>query len=345
MGISRTHLLAGVLALAPRAALLAQTSSPPTAAVSGVFYGQYAFNLRGDAAGHHVNNFDVTRAYLTLTGRFARGVGGRITGDIYRVADGSLSYRLKYAFAQWTPPGSALTLKLGALQTPFIEYNEQLWDYRMQGSDPLDRAGYLSSADFGLTVDGTWRDEGITFSAGAFNGEYYNRAPGDRHKDVAARVSVRLLRSDDRTRLGGLRVTGFALLGEPNGGGTRRRALGQVSYRSSRVILAGLYAATRDRSDTAAVPVTTPGRLVSVFGVVRLGPAPVGLLGRLVVHDPDTGAPGDRQTRVTAGVSYRIGPNLRVLANLDHTTYQGGAPTPALDAARSQALFQAEVVF
>lgn len=321
-----------------------QGSGPPPVAVGGLIYTQYAYALRSADDEGNANNFDVTRAYLTLTGRFAEGVGGRLTGDIYRNADGSLGYRLKYGYVQYRPNGSALTFKFGQFQTPYVGYNETLWDYRMQGSDPTDRARYLSSSDFGVGVEGSWNDAAVTLHSGIYNGEFYNKTPGDSHKDVAARLSVRLAKSDQSGTYGGLRLTGFALLGEPNGGGRRSRLLGQLSYRSKTVTLAATALTTRDRVDSTATAPTALGRLVSVMGVYNVPKSRFAVIGRFDWHDPDKDVDENALSRIVAGVSYRVGPNLRVLADLDHTMYQGPV-SAATDAARSQALFQLELVF
>jgi hypothetical protein len=163
---------------------------------------------------------------------------------------------------------------------------------------------------------------------------------------VAGRLSVRLVGSDDATRFGGLRLTGFGLVGKPTGGGVRERVLGQVSFRSSRVTLAAELMRTRDRVDTTLVrQPTTKGRLISTFGVLKFPAARVALIGRFDSHDRNVTTANDRLSRVIAGVSYQMNPNLRVLADLDHTWYQGGSPTTALEAARSQALFQLQLTF
>lgn len=320
------------------------TPTPPRVTVSGVIYAQYAYALRAQAGAGHGNNFDVTRAYLNVIGRLADGVGSRLTGDVYRNADGSLAYRLKYGFVTWRPEGSALTFRLGMLDTPFVSYNEGLWDYRMQGPDPSDRAGYLKSADFGAGIDGSWHDDQVTLSSGVFNGEFYNGRPGDEHKDLAARVSVRLAKTDEGGRFGGLRLTGFGLLGEPNGGGIRARFMGNLTYRSRRITLGGYYMLTRDRVDSTAAAPTTSGSLLSLMGVYRVPGSKLAVIGRFDAQDPDRDRPDDRITTVVAGVSYQLTPNLRVLADWDHVSYQRPV-SPAVDAARSQALFQLEVVF
>lgn len=333
------------LCLVPPILMAQAAPEKPTVTLSGVIYAQYLYGLRDPDGSGHENNFDVTRAYVNVLGKFTGGVASRVTGDVYRNADGSLSYRLKYGYVAWQPQGSALTYKFGLWETPYVAYAEGLWDYRMQGTDPTDRAGYLSSADFGAGVEGAWARNGVILSAGVFNGEFYSKKPGDQHKDAEARVSVRLLESDDPSVYGGLRLTGFGLVGQPNGGGRRDRFLGQLSYRSKAVTLAGTFVATGDRLDQDPTsPPTTHGRLVSVMGVYRIPTTKLAVIGRFDSHDPDTDTPDDGLSRVIGGISYQLSPNLRVLGDLDHTWYQT-PPAVAVDRLRSQALFQLQVVF
>ena len=335
--------------LAAAGAAMPLAAQAPAVTVSGVGYAQYLYQLKDTA--NHVNNFDVTRAYLNVIGRFAHGVYTRVTGDVYRNTDGSLAYRLKYAYAAWTPEKSALTFKLGQIHTPWLEWEESLWDYRMQGPMALDLDGYLSSSDFGAGVDGMWKSDLVNMQVGVYNGEFYSKAPGDQRKDLEGRLSIRLVSSDQNGRLGGLRLTGYAGYGKPTGGGKRERYIGMLSYRSKLLTLAGELASTRDTVNaiglTPAVAQKT-GRVISGFGVVRVPPSyKFQLIGRVDVTDPNTASTStsDRQTRYIGGVAYEISGNLRVLADIDHLVYQGGTPTPALEAVRSQALFQIQLTF
>lgn len=334
-------MLPGALALTMSSQAAAQSEpTKPELAVSGVLWGEYAYALRSGDAGH-ANNIDVRRAYLTFTGKFGDGIGSRVTADINRTSDGSLTYRLKYGYVSYRPSNGPVTYKFGMIQTPYVGHVEDLWDYRPQGSVAADRAGYLTSSDFGVSAEGSWGGEAVTMTAGLYNGEGYNRTPGDKHKDVAGRLSVRLAKSDDASRVGGLRATGFALLGEPNGGGTRQRIAGQLSYRARAFWLAAEVMSTRDRVDTSATPVpTTSGSLISVFGVAKIPDSRVALFGRIDSNDRNTESADDRVNRLIAGVSYQLNPSLRLMADIDHVWYEGGSPTPALDAARSQLLFQ-----
>jgi hypothetical protein len=323
-------LLAAVLCALPVTGL----AQSPTVSVGGVVYTHFVYQLKDSA--NHVNNFDVTRAYLNVSGKFSHGVKTRVTGDVYRTADGSLAYRLKYAYVSYAPDESPLTFTLGQLSTPLVGYEEGIWGYRMQGTVALDRAGYLSSSDFGIGVDGTWSDHRITMAATLVNGERYNGAPGDQNKDLMGRLSVRLRPTDDAGPSGGLRLTGYAHLGRATNAGVRNRLVGLVSYVARQVSLAAEVAATKDG------PVS--GRVISAFAVYRLRESTVALIGRVDLVDPNTETPDNGTTRFIAGVSYQLTPNIRVLADVDHLTYQG-TPTPAQEAVRSQALLQVQFTF
>jgi Phosphate-selective porin O and P len=334
--------LCGLACAAPAAAAQSPAATPaPQVTVTGVAYTQFVYQLADTAA--HANSFDVTRAYLNALGKFAGGVSTRLTADIYRQAgDNSLRYRLKYAFIAYTPQASPLTFKLGQIHTPWVDWEEALWDYRMQGTVALDRNGYLSSSDFGFGIDGKWSTDRVNLSAAIINGENYNGGTGDQRKDVAARVSVRLVATSDSSRVGGLRLSGYGHIGKPTGGGTRNRAVGMVSYRSRQLTLAVEYAVTRDSSATTTALLR--GRVISVYGAVRLPKSQAALIGRFDSVDPNTGVTGDRQNRMIAGVSYQLTPNVRLLGDWDRLSYQS-TPTPAQEAVRSQALLQAQFAF
>lgn len=330
----------------------------PTITVGGVGYAQYGYQLHKDSVTNsHLNAFDVTRAYINIVGKFPSGVGARITPDIYRnTTDGSLSFRLKYAYATWTPENSPLTFKLGAIHTPWLDWEEALWDYRMQGTMALERfrspaaSGYLSSSDLGAGIDGKIKLDQVNFQIGVYDGETYNKPEGDEHKDVEGRLSVRVLESDDHSRVGGLRITGYGAVGKPTGGGSRNRYIGMASYKSTLFTLAAEFARVRDRLDnpptgTAPVPVNVDGNIFSFFGVLNVPNTKVGIIGRVDLQKPNVDVSNNRQTRYIAGVSYQINPNLRALADVDNLTLQSGLYTNAVQSTRTQGLFQIQFVF
>src|SRR3989442_22363 len=333
------------------AAAQAPATQAPKVTVRGWAYRQYLYQLKDTA--NHNNNFDVTRAYINVIGRFSGGVTTRITADINLPAgDNSLRYRLKYAYVAYTPQGSSLTYKLGQIHTPLIDWEEALWDYRMQGTMAMERGdqipvparGYVSSSDFGFGVDGKWGPDKVNMQVGLYNGESYSGGTGDKRKDLMGRVSIRMMDTDDSSRVGGLRVTAYGQYGKPTSGGKRIRVLGMVSYRTKQITLAGEYAATKD-SVTAPVLPELSGTVASVFGVYRIPNSKAAVLARVDLIDPNTNVGHNRPTRFIGGASFELSPNLRLLADVDLLSYQGGSPDATHEATRSQALFQAQFTF
>lgn len=334
--LSPRLLAVAVAAFLPVAAAGAQAPATvgPQVTIGGLVYTQFVYQ----DAPTHFNNFDVKRAYLNVIGRLSGGVYTRVTADIYvppaATGDSSRTYRIKYAYVAYTPSGSPLTFKLGEIHTPLLDWEEALWDYRMQGTMALERGGYVSSADFGAGVDGKWGPDRVNLQLGVFNGENYSGGTGDFRKDVMGRVSLRLRDTDDSSRVGGLRVTAYGQFGKRTGaGGARQRWLGMVSYRSQQITLAAEAAVVKD-----SVTATADGRVYSAFGVYKIPNSKVALLARVDVTDAQAGA-ADRQTRLIGGASYQVSPNLRVLADLDRVSFESGAT------ARNQALLQAQFTF
>jgi hypothetical protein len=338
------HILGSTLMALGVATLLATEAQPAAAqdvTVGGVTYAQYLYQLKDTAS--RANSFDLTRTYVNVIGRFKGGLLTRITPDLYRVPDGSAVLRLKYAYVAYTPPNSPLTFKFGQTQTPWLDWAEGVWDYRMQGTMSPERYGYITSADLGLAVDGAWADQAVNMQVGLYNGEGYHGGVGDKRKDLMGRVSVRLLGTDDGGSRGGLRLTAYGQYGKPTGGGKRTRLIGMLSYKSKLLTLATEGTIAQDSSTATPTPDVT-GRVVSGFGVFNIPNTKAALVARVDVADPNKDVTGDRQTRFIGGVSYMLHPHLRLLANLDYLSYQG-TPTPAQEAGRAQGLFQLEFTF
>jgi len=328
--IRRALGVAVVASVAGGTALAAQAPPPPQVSVGALVYTQYVYQLKDSL--NHLNSFDITRAYLNVLGKFAGGVTARVTTDVQRLGagDNSLRLRLKYAFATYTPQASPLTFKAGLIHTPFLDWEEALWDYRMQGAMAMDRAGYLSAADYGVGVDGKWGPDKINMAFTIVNGTFYSGsggAVGDT-KDALARVSVRVMDTDDSSRVGGLRVTVYGGYG-----------LGMVSYRSKQITLAAEAAATQDGILSA-----TNGHVYSAFGVYKFSQSKAAVIARVDITHKQSGAV-DRQNRYIVGASYQLSPNWRLLADWDYANYQTDLLNAANYANRSQALFQTQIAF
>ena len=354
LGVAAVATVVGAASAVAQAPPAAPAAPPaPQVTVSGVGYAQFLYELKdsvGPAPGNvsygNQSQFSVQRAYINAMGKFGGGVQTRITVDIVPsgAAGTNQVVRLKYAYAAWTPGKSVLTYKLGLITTPWIDWEEALWDYRMQGPVAVDRNGYLTSADFGVGIDGKNKDDAINGQFTVVNGEGYGGGTGDKRKDVQARLSVRLLKTDDNSRIGGLRLSGYVGIGKVTGGGDRNRYLGMVSYKSKMLMLAAEYVSAKDTVAPLGGGNNATGQIISVYGTFKAPHSGVGLIARVDIVDPNTDTANNKQTRYIGGISYQVSPNLRVLADIDHLNYEA-TPTPAQDAQRSRALFQIELKY
>ena len=346
--LSQTLVAMAALSVFSVSAAAQQAAAPaaPQLTVGGVVYGQYLYQLKDSLGAGNQNQFSIQRAYINAIGRFSGGLLTRVTLDIAPTGTGNQQVRLKYAYFGWTPNNSKLTYKLGLIHTPYVDWAEALWDYRMQGPIALDRNGFLTSSDFGAGIDGHWNSEQVNAQLAFVNGEGYSGGTGDNHKDIEARVSFRLSSTNDNSRVGGLRLTGYAGVGKPTSGGTRNRFLGLLSYKTQQITLAAEATSTKDTitGPTPAPLAETKGLIMSAFGVYHFNGSKAAVIGRVDVVDPNTDTGNNKQTRVIAGLSYQLTPNLRLLGDADLLSYEAGA-TPVQDAQAKRALFQVQITF
>jgi len=196
----------------------------PRINVGVTFYGNYTYQYAPkvqDADGNFINpnSFDVTRTYLNFTGQISHIVAFRITPDISRATgstasnNNSLVFRVKYAFAQfnlddWTGKWKQTWVRLGANQTPFVDWEEGVYRYRFQGTVFSERVTRLTSSDFGLSFHTNLPDNYGEIHTGVYNGEGYSNAEANNRKAIQTRVTIRPLPKGGMT-MRGLRLTAF----------------------------------------------------------------------------------------------------------------------------------------
>ncbi len=344
--------LTALALLAATVPAAAQNAPAPAIRLSGVVYSQFEY-WASDSL-NHTNQFELQRAYLNAIGTFGPKILTRITADIFRPATApSLEYRIKYAYFQWLPDTAApVDFRFGVTQTPWLDWEESLYGFRMQGTMPMERAGFLTSSDLGVAVDFFAKDKGLfNGSVGIYNGEGYGNPPGGKFMDYEARASVRVLKSDDPSPYGGLRLTGYGHVGRVDafGGPPRNRWIAEASYRSKLLLLAGEagWARTGLAPTTANPdPPNVDARVLAAFGVLNIPNSGAQILLRVDRFNPNTAVSDTSNTRFIGGIAYRISPNVRLLGDLDAVSYDQASPLAApVQAQKTKLLFQTEFTF
>jgi hypothetical protein len=270
-----------------------------------------------DADGNTVrsSSFNVPRAYINVTGNLNHWISFRITPDVSRETGsgaslaGSQEFRLKYAFAQfnlddWTTKGS--WVRIGVQQTPIIDYTEQIYRYRFQGSVFHERSGLLTSSDAGVSghynLPGNYGD----IHGGFYNGEGYSKAETNNEKAFMVRGSFRPFPLGG-TMLKGLRVTAFIDHDAYVQDAKRERIFGQVTYEHP-LINAGLDV-VRAGDKTSRTKATVDSKGWSFWVTPKIGTTGFEFLFRHDDFTPNDDFSSQKQKRNIAGVAYWL-PNL-----------------------------------
>lgn len=311
----------------------------PTFRVGATIYADWTFQESPkikDTDGNSVNlsSFNIARSYINATGSLNHLIAYRITPDITRETgtgsslNGSYTFRLKYAYGQfnlddWTTRGS--WVRLGMQQTPLVDYEEQIYRYRLQGTTFTDREGYNASSDSGLS--GHWNYPGNygDVQAGFYNGETYTRAEVNNQKAFKVRASVRPLPLGGMWK--GLRLTAFVDADNYVSNAKRERLVGQVTFEHPLVNFGADWLSAKDQ--TSARVATLEGDGYSVWVTPRL----VKGWELLFRHDElkPNKATDQKRKRNIAGLAYWFQNLNRVTAVLmfDYDSLQQSGFTPS----------------
>jgi hypothetical protein len=266
--------------------------------------------------------FNVTRAYINVTGNLNKYVSFRVTPDVARETGdgsslaGSQELRLKFAFAQldldrWLTKGS--WVRGGLIPLPWAEYEETYYRYRFQGPIMVDREGYITTADYGVAMRYALPNDLGDVVGGVFNGEGFAHAETNDRKAAMLRVSINPVK---RFHVAAFYDNDAYAAGEP-----RDRAVGEVAFDHPRVTAAVDVLSARDR--------TTRSRGYSVWATPKIARGWEALLRRDSI-EPDTGS-GGRKTRDIEGIAYWLplqgGPAAAIMLDRDATRGAGGRLT------------------
>jgi Phosphate-selective porin O and P len=229
----------------------------------------------------NASSFELRRAYINVTGNISDWVSYRVTPDISgRFAttttatalptdaavsastnyDGSLVYRLKYAFGQVnldkvTTHGT--WVRFGQQQTPFVDFMEGIYRYRFQGTIFEEREGFLSSSDVGLSGRYVFPNDYGDVHLGYYNGDTYSRAEANDRKAFQIRGTLRPLPKMGAAK--GIRLTVFYDADKPIQGGKRDRLIVAGTFEHKYLNLGLDYLDAKDQSSPTKAEVKANG--------------------------------------------------------------------------------------
>jgi hypothetical protein len=277
-----------------------------------------------DADGNriHANSFNVTRAYINVTGNLNHWISFRVTPDVAREAgsgsslSGSQTFRLKYAFAQfglddWMAKGA--WVRFGVQQTPYLDYSEGIYRYRFQGTMFPERvlaAAAFTSADAGISMRYPLPGDHGEIHGGFYNGEGYSRAEAN---DALWK---------------GLRLTAFVDEDHYVSDAKRERWIGQVTFQHPRGTLGLELVRATDRTSSRVAEIDSKGW--SIWATPKIGTKGWELLLRHDDFKPNDDT-SQKQKRNIFGVAYWVPQLQKVTAAvlLDYDSLVQSNFTPA----------------
>jgi hypothetical protein len=347
------------------AMLPAQAAPASKLDFSGLIFG--AFSLKTNAGAQGANKFDLERAYLNFRMPVADHLSMRITTDVSPQQSGvGYVLRAKYAFMQYDRPsvqgGPSGFIRAGVLQTVAIEHIESFWP-RWMGTTPVERFGYYSSADVGVSGQVNFPGKKGEIYAVVTNGNGYANPETDRFKSYAARLTLTPLMSGKNGIWTTFTVSPWIEMNQGaskfvSGGTGQLGAIGEGLKKNRYGLWAGIkdprlaiglnYSQRIDGTEsglnTTASPrtvVDVTGRLLSAFTLIRpfqlmdsTSKSPVSVLVRYDAIKPNTSVSSQSNHLFESSLIFDVAKSKRVQVAFDFQETLGTVPAATIAPAK-----------
>ncbi|MGC9470808.1 MAG: hypothetical protein ACP5D1_04625 [Bacteroidales bacterium] len=164
---------------------------------------------------HTESEFTLKRGYVTFQKKLSSLFTVRFTQDITLDNEGSdagnVEMRLKYLYLDIHPEGmflgSAWHVEAGMVHRPWLSFEDGIYQYRMQGTLPVERHRVMNSADFGVTfsallggpinqnyqqkVSSNHPGKFGSLALGIYNGGGYHDLENNASKNFEGRITLR----------------------------------------------------------------------------------------------------------------------------------------------------------
>lgn len=316
----------------------------PKVKVGAEAYIGYSYDyLRGsvNADKSKKNSFSLNRGYINLNADLTPEIKFRFTPDISRLSitdgtggknnnNGDYALRVKYLYAEFhnfLNVYPSLDVKLGQFQGAWLDHEEGLWTYRVQGTMLVEKEGFMNSADLGFNLQGKIPGGYGEWQANVNNGEGYHADEINKYKSVQARLTINPLPNNDWTK--GLEFTGFSFTGRSKDRmNSKDIYIAFLGYKlNDDLFVGGEYDWTHGADGFVAS--TTKDKNINGAGYSLLAwyrmPfwRPIRIMGRYDHFDHNTDTPNNTDTRYIYGVSYDINKNVTFLLDGERTVGGG----------------------
>ena len=289
-------------------------------------------------------DFRIGRGYLTTDIKPLAWFEARVTMDTHQDESGDFKVRLKYLHAKLKVPVetdvvSEPYLEFGLVHGPWLDYEEHINLYRMQGTMFMERNGLFNSADLGVTAvvllgrkldkeyqdavskayPGTWG----SLALGVYNGGGYHALEENDDKVFEARLSVRPLGQ----LLPNLQLSGLVIYGAGNVESEPdwHNYAGMLSFEHQWFTIAAQFATGKGNKEGKMID--AKGNSIdfngfSVLGELKVAPIDSSLVARYDWFDWNTDDDTGVIQRIIGGLAYRFYKQNTLLLDLDYAMHE-----------------------
>ncbi len=191
MATTKTLLQSALAIAAVSAGTTSYAQDAESTTVGGRLYVDFTdVTLKNDDVSQPANGYgvDVKRGYLIVQHSFDKTWSANLTTDFNYVAnDGETNLFVKKAYVQGKV-SDALIGRLGAADTPWIPYVEDLYGYRYVEQVITDRLKFGTSSDWGLNANGKTMNSRVNYSISLVNGGGYKNPTRSSTMDAEGRI-------------------------------------------------------------------------------------------------------------------------------------------------------------
>ena len=307
------------------------------------FSGQWFLGYQnGKTKNNPYNEFELKRGYITFEKTFNKNLSARFTQDVTVDQEGDgrgdVELRLKYIYLRYKFDGFAFFYKpfveVGLVHRPWLEFEQKINLYRVQGKMFLERSDVLSSADYGVAffsyfggemdddykkeVNKNYAGKYGSFGIGIYNGGGYHALEENENKIVETRLTIRPVPEI----IPGLQFSYLGVFGKGNSAAAPdyNANAGILSYESKHFNLMGTYYnGTGDIKGSSVDAFGNSNDLngYSIFSEVKLGDSNINLFGRYDFFK-EKQIPADIENKTyILGVSYDFYKKCKILLDYD----------------------------
>jgi hypothetical protein len=295
----------------------------------------------GDRNVIHKSSFNLSRAYINVTGSLSHWFFFRITPDIKAETGtgstlaGNQTFRIKYGYGQvnfddFAPKGS--WLRFGLQQTPYIDYIEGPYRYRFQGATFTDTEGFLISSDYGVSTRFAFPMNYGDVHVGVYNGDGYqsqnDQLGVNNQKSLQIRASLRPAPGVPVVK--GLRIAGLYDSDHYFSDAKRERFVGTVTFEHPYINAGAEYLDAKDQTSVTKAELHRSGW--SAWATPR---TPIGVEALLRYDELNQNkdvSPSPKKKRGVFGIAYwpplQGGKTIAFMADYSEVKFDNVTPDP-----------------